>query len=111
MKLPKQKEQKFDFKVFYIKRRNSVLFNSIGISFLPCGLYNKTFKYKASTRKRKSNKTRRHTELNKRKKRNIVTVRKEQYKLSTRTKHVNPAEHWQVNYRIPQIRAVSVLIK
>ena len=33
MKLPKQKEQKFDFKVFYIKRRNTVLFNSIGIFY------------------------------------------------------------------------------
>lgn len=69
------------------------LFNSIGI-FLPCGLYSKTSKYKASTRTRKNNKTRRHTELNKRKKKtNIATVRKQQYKVSTGTKHVNLAEH------------------
>jgi len=31
MKLPKQKEKKIDFKLFYTERCNSFLFNSVGI--------------------------------------------------------------------------------
>ena len=73
--------------MFYIKRWNSFLFNSIGILYR-VGSIAKLLNIKPGKEQEKNDKTRKHNELNKQKK-NIATVRKVQYKLSTGTKHVN----------------------